>query len=262
MGEMTAIKWTDHTFNPWMGCTKVSPGCDNCYAEALGRRTGRVQWGDDAERVLTKPAYWRNPAKWNADAEAEGRRHRVFVASLADVYEDRPELVEPRGRLFDLMAETPWLDWQVLTKRPENVLHLTPTSWLPAWNGSWPANVWIGTTVEDQQRADERIPHLLRVPAPVLFLSCEPLLGRVDLDPAWLFVPILPVEVEPPRIGWIIVGGESGPGHRSIDLDHARMLVETARAAGTPVFFKQVGGQFPTSGGHLLDGEVIQEFPT
>lgn len=188
MGESTAIGWTDHTFQPWMGCTRVSPGCDHCYAEALGKRTGRVKWGDQADRVPMAEAYWRNPLKWNRQAETEGRRHRVFCASMADVFEDRAELHDERERLWELVTETPWLDWQLLTKRPQNVLDMVPLDWLygvEEWSGVWPDNVWIGTTVEDQAGAEERVPLLLRIPAAIRFLSCEPLIGPVTLDERW-----------------------------------------------------------------------------
>lgn len=279
MGEQTAIAWTDHTFNPWMGCSKVSPGCDHCYAEALGKRSGKVQWGDDAERVVTSDAYWKNPFKWNAVAEAHGVRHRVFCASLSDVFENRDELVEPRARLWNLIASTPSLDWQLLTKRPQNALDLTP------WTGPWPANIWIGTTVEDQERAEERIPHLLKIPAAVRFLSCEPLLGPVDLS-LWLNLewmdalrlPGAPLSFrgeggwgcemfatlagERPSIDWVIVGGESGPGYRWMDIEHARDLRDQCLAAEVPFFFKQWGGRFPHSHGHLLDDVAYREFPT
>jgi protein gp37 len=255
VGTTTAIKWTDHTFNPWMGCTKVSPGCDHCYAEALGKRTGRVQWGDDAERVVTSDAYWKNPLKWNRQAEAEGRRHRVFCASMADVFERRADVLDARGALFNLIDETPWLDWQLLTKRPENVRGMVPYDWT-CHDDCWPANAWIGTTVEDQQRADERIPHLLDIPARVRFLSCEPLLGEVRLS-RWLFDG--PERTD--AIHWVIVGGESGAGHRPLDLRHARILQRSCANASVPFFFKQVGGRTPTAGGDLLDGVAYKEFP-
>ncbi len=257
MGETTGIAWTNHTFNPWMGCAHVSPGCENCYAEALGKRTGRVEWGEEAARVVTSPGYWRNPEKWNRAALEAGRPALVFCASLADVFEDRPDLVEPRARLFELIATTPALEWQLLTKRPENVRRLVPIEWSVPWSATstlsglgWPANVWIGTTVEDQQRADERIPELLEIPASVRFLSLEPLLGPVDLSP-WL----------ERGIHWLIIGGESGPHHRPLELGYARDLVEQGHAAEIPVFFKQVGGRTPTAGGDEIDGRRVKEFP-
>lgn len=261
MGELTEIAWTDHTFNPWIGCSRVSPGCQNCYAEARDRRYGEGLWGKDAPRRVTSDHNWRQPVKWNEQAKAEGRRHRVFCASLADVFEDREDLAEPRARLFALIMRTPWLDWQLLTKRPENVARLTP--WAPHF---WPDNVWIGTTVEDQQRADERIPILLDIPARVRFLSCEPLIGPVNLT-AWIdrvevrngYKTIAVHYVS--QLNWIIVGGESGRTHRPLDLDHARRVRDHALLAEIPLFFKQVGGPTPKAGGHLLDGVAYQEFP-
>lgn len=250
MGTTTEIAWTDHTFNPWIGCTRVSPGCKNCYAEARDARYGEGLWGKDAPRRVTSDQNWRQPIKWNRAAEADRERRRVFCASLADVFEDRPDLLISRGRLFGLIAETPWLDWQLLTKRPENVRRLVPLPWVGI-PGAWPANVWIGTTVEDQTRADERIPHLLRIPAAVRFLSCEPLIGRVDIDGmTWR------------DIGWCIVGGESGPNYRALDIDHARNLRDQCNQYDVPLFFKQVGGVTPKAGGHLLDGIEHREFPT
>lgn len=186
MGEHTAISWTDHTFNPWTGCARVSPGCQNCYAEGWAKRSGLVEWGVNGTRRVTSDANWRKPLKWNRDAEAAGSPALVFCASLADVFEDRPELDEPRGHLFELIGHTPHLIWQLLTKRPQNVMRMVPYGDTAR---TWPANVWIGTTVEDQQRAHERIPHLLEVPAPVRFLSCEPLLNRVHID-GWLPFPV------------------------------------------------------------------------
>lgn len=245
MGETTAIAWTDHTFNPWVGCARVSPGCQHCYAEALAKRTGLVEWGQTAARRVTSDANWRKPLKWNRQAAADGRPHLVFCASMADVFEDRPELEDPRAQAFALMQRTPHLIWQVLTKRPENVLDKVPV----LWPENWPTNVWIGTTVEDQQRADERIPELVRIPAPVRFLSCEPLLGHVALP--WLAG----------GVHWVIAGGESGPGHRPLNVDHARSLRDQCATAGVPFFFKQHGGRTPTAGGDLLDGVRHKAFP-
>lgn len=175
MGAETKIEWCDHTFNPWIGCTKVSPGCANCYAAVntftrAQRAHGRELWGPDAARHVTSEAKWREPIRWDAAAKAAGIRRRVFCASMADVFEDRPDLAEPRARLAYVIGKTPNLDWLLLTKRPENIARLWITDVVPP-------NVWLGTTVEDQERADERIPHLLAVPAAVRFLSVEPLLS-------------------------------------------------------------------------------------
>lgn len=277
MGTTTAIGWTDHTFQPWRGCSHVSPGCENCYAEALGKRTG-VAWGDDADRVPMAEGYWRNPAKWNRAAAEAGRPALVFCASLADVFEDRPELVGHRDRLFETIEATSNLRWLLLTKRPQNVLGMVPSKWLETTRLEvgrgrhlehvpglklWPANAWIGTTVEDERRGFERIPSLLAIPAPVRFLSLEPLLEEVRLS-RWLFDPH---RADGRRRGvggpidWLIVGGESGPGHRPFDPKWARILRTEAEAAEVPFFFKQHGGRTPTAGGDLLDGVRYKAWP-
>ncbi len=226
MGENSAIGWTDHTFNPWQGCTRVSPACNNCYAEAWANRFGKDLWGKEAVRQIASDSSWRQPLRWAAKAEMDGVRRQVFCASLADVFENRSDLDEPRARLWELIADTQPLDWLLLTKRPENVASLIDK----AWNGNgWPTNVWLGCTVEDQRRADERIPIFTAIPARVRFLSCEPLLGPVDLGP-WLG-----------DLHWVIVGGESGRGARRLDPDAARRLVGSCDQAGVPVFMKQAG---------------------
>jgi protein gp37 len=252
VGESTAIAWTDHTFNPWWGCERVSPGCQHCYAETFAKRTGHDVWGKTAERRFFGDKHWAEPLKWNAAAEAAGAPALVFCSSMADVFEDRPELVAHRERLFDLIEATPHLIWQLLTKRPQNIHPMTQFRWFHGF----PFNVWVGTTVEDQQRAYERIPILAKVPATVRFLSMEPLLGSVDLD-EWLPDPGHGI---PTSFEWVIVGGESGPGHRPLNVDHARDVVAQCTWA-VPVFFKQHGGRTPTAGGDVLDGERIKEFP-
>lgn len=255
MGESSAIAWTDHTFNPWWGCERVSPGCQNCYAETFAKRVGHggskpVIWGKRAERRFLSDAHWREPIKWDRDAAAAGRPALVFCASMADVFEDRPELDEPRRRLFRLIDETPNLIWLLLTKRPQHVYGSVPLRW--TWEGGvdWPENVWVGTTVENAAMATERIPWLAEIPAPVRFLSMEPLLEAVHLNGAAL-----------EAVDWVIVGGESGPGHRPFDPAWARSLRAACSVYGVPFFFKQHGGATAKAGGHLLDGEVIQQFP-
>ena len=283
MGEATAIAWTDHTFNPWWGCVAIeAPGdepseCDNCYAETGARRygwadgggSGPLLWGPGTHRRTFGAGHWQEPRKWNRDAAAAGVRDLVFCGSYCDVFEARSDLDEHRARLWHTIEETPALVWQLLTKRPEQVRRKVPPGWLDAW----PANVWIGTSVGTQRSAGLRIPRLLEVPAPVRFLSCEPLLTSVDLSRWWprcnCLVPHLDgaTQHDPGcsifgrSIDWIIVGGESGPGHRPLDLDHARALVDQARRAAVPVFFKQVGGATSKAGGDLLDGERIHGFP-
>ena len=301
MGETTGIAWTDHTWNPWMGCQRVSPGCENCYAETLVTgRMGLPVWGPPktTARKRTSAENWKLPARWHRAALKAGARRRVFVASLADVFEDHPDVAPWRAEALAILAQCTALDVQLLTKRPENVRRMVPESWLE----HWPAHVWIGCTVEDQRRADERIPELLKVPAEVRFLSCEPLLG-----PVWLSVRATTrtccecgkkyiiggpeigaaCEATPPEsegcrgvvrtgVSWVIVGGESGPGARTFDLGWARSLVGQCREAGVPVFFKQLGDNpilspgpttWPTIAHHGADPSEwpadlrVQEFP-
>ncbi|AJG18781.1 phage Gp37/Gp68 family protein [Cupriavidus basilensis] len=199
MSESTKIEWTDATFNPWIGCTKVSPACDHCYAEvSTPARTLRVAWGAKENRHRTSPDNWKLPRRWNAQhAEffaANGRRRRVFCASLADVFDNA---VDPawRADLFKLIEATPNLDWLLLTKRIGNVAAMVPEAtdlidygegWQSIWGqGEWPVNVWLGATICNQEEADRDIPKLLAVPACVRFLSMEPLLGPVDIS-KWL----------------------------------------------------------------------------
>lgn len=269
MSAETGIAWTDATFNPWWGCQRVSPGCTNCYAETWAKRWG-VGWGPSVERRFFGDKHWNEPVRWNKAAEAAGVRKRVFCASMADVFEDRRDLDDQRVRLWRLIRATPRLDWQLLTKRPENLRRMLP------WTGEPWANVWLGTTCEDQQRADERIPHLLATPAAVRFLSVEPQLGAIDLlrvkglrgcgaakdgecGQAWCpqvrdgephrsgrHCPIddwgdVDESDEPPRIHWVIVGGESGPGARPFHVEWARSIVAQCKAAEVPVFVKQLG---------------------
>jgi protein gp37 len=282
----TKIEWTHqrnpdgtvmpgYTFNPWVGCQKVSAGCQHCYAETLmDTRFGKVQWGPAGTRVRTSDANWRKPLAWNRKAEREGRRYRVFCASLADVFEDREEVAPWRADLFKLIASTKSLDWLLLTKRPENIeKHLraitTPGGTLNAWGlleSGYFSNVWMGTSVENQEAADKRIPELLKVPAAVRFLSMEPLLGPVDLTRMegdlnltrdyrhfnaltgkgvkWLNATVAssgPYHPTSLGIQWVIVGGESGQQARVMHPEWARSLRDQCVAAGVPFFFKQWG---------------------
>lgn len=244
MGQNSAIEWTDHTFNPWIGCTKVSDGCKFCYAETLmDHRYSKVKWGPQGERVRTSPANWKKPLQWNKQAKAEGRRYRVFCASLADVFEDNEQVREWRWDLWDLIEMTPNLDWLLLTKRPENVIEFTKrwSSEMPKSLGFWPDNIWLGTSVENQATANARIPHLLRIPATVRFLSVEPMLGPVDLEdlafeaagPEWAGYN--------PLVDWVICGGESGPQARPMSVMWSGRLWQQCRDAGIPFFMKQLG---------------------
>lgn len=253
MAENSKIEWTHHTFNPWRGCTKISPGCTHCYAETMSHRNPKTLgvWGDKGARVIAAESYWKLPLKWNRDAAAQKKSHeracmecrseydmvepyerpRVFCASLADVFEDRPELVAPRVRLFHLINETKHLDWLLLTKRPENIKRFHGSADMPrSWPENMPPNVWLGTSVEDKRRAMTRISRLKDVGAKVRFLSIEPLLedlGEIDLT----------------GIGWVIIGGESGHGARECNLSWIRSIVEQCKTAGVPVFVKQLGAR-------------------
>ncbi len=261
MGTNSKIEWTDHTFNPWRGCTKVSAGCAHCYAETMSKRNPTVLgiWGKHGQRVVAAESYWRQPLKWSREAAQAGERRRVFCASLADVFEDSESMPEAswplvqaaRRRLFRLIGDTPALDWLLLTKRPQHIMTVLRDELNEA---SFPPNVWLGTSVENQAAADERIPHLLRAPAAVRFLSCEPLLGAVDLSrlivatPCWHCGNLdgeagrcyCGVTIEP-EIHWVIVGGESGAQARPMHQRWVRSLRDQCRDAGVAYFFKQHG---------------------
>ncbi len=240
MAENTGISWAHHTFNPWIGCTKVSPACKNCYAERdFDHRYGKAKWGPSGTRVVTSNENWKKPLRWNKEAAEKGVRYRVFCASLADVFEDwqgpmlsnsgypvrievrikgpsgklattedrEMTMQDKRERLFNLIDATPNLDWLLLTKRPENIHRMWPKVFCDhrvceaakGTNVYCPHdscdvddgvrlarrnNVWLGTSVENQEYANSRIPELLKCRdlSPVLWLSCEPLLGSVDLQ--------------------------------------------------------------------------------
>lgn len=285
MAENSAIEWTDHTFNPWIGCTKVSPGCDHCYAERdMASRLKVVQWGPHGARLRTKPANWAKPMTWNRRHDEffaqHGRRQRVFCASLADVFDNQ---VDPawRADLFELIERTPNLDWLLLTKRVGNVKDMVPLPWIskpfqhgpnPAniYPAGWPANVWLGASIVNQEEADRDIPKLLSVPARVRFLSMEPLLGPVDLTGEYLSsklgaypFPKLPREHRTKMVDlldWVIVGGESGPGARPMHPDWVRDLRDQCAAAGVPFLFKQWGEWVPR-GPESMGYPVIDDVP-
>ena len=261
MATQTAIEWTDHTFNPWIGCTPVSAECDNCYAWDLSKFRGWAKWGHGEPRHVTKT--WRDPRKWNRQAERAHVRQRVFCASLADVFDaEVPD--RERDKLWDLIRDTPWLDWQLLTKRPNLIKRMLPADLVGA------LNIWLGTTV-GHQATTWRIAKLLETEAVVHFLSIEPLLGPM---------PNLPLA----GIDWVILGGESGPAVCSTldELECRRLVYKTpdgwkpksdreiwAREirdqcvrAGVALFFKQWGGRTPTAGGRTLDGRTWDALPT
>ncbi|KAA0686610.1 DUF5131 family protein [Azospirillum brasilense] len=230
MAKNSKIEWTTHTFNPWWGCLKVSPACKHCYAESWAKRTGHDLWGVAATRRFFGDKHWAEPLKWNAEAIGAEVRPRVFCASMADVFEDRRDLDAARARLWTLIENTPNLDWLLLTKRPEMVNALAP------WNDNWPKNVWLGTTVENQRYAEERLPELAAIPASVRFISAEPLLGPLDLT-AWTA-----------SIDWVITGGESGPKARPSSPTWFRDLLNQCMAADISFHFKQWGDWAPGQG--------------
>lgn len=244
MAEQTGISWCHHTFNAWVGCTKVSPGCKFCYAETMNKffKWNRAGWGPGAPRKRTSDALWRQPLAWNLKAAKAGERRRVFVNSLSDVCDDHPSIQRQwRDDLISLVRRCESLDFLFLTKRPENlVLFYEP---LP--------NLWAGTTVENQNHV-WRISELETFGAPVHFLSCEPLLGPVNLD-------ILGSSAD-----WVIVGGESGPNARPFDSRWAEQIRQECAYAGVKFYFKQHGGNRKIDGvygGDLLDGVRYHELP-
>lgn len=220
MAENSKIEWTDHTFNPVIGCQSVSPGCDHCYAEAMVNRYGWTEWGPHGVRKRTSTAYWRKPLQWAR--AAAGTRPRVFCASLADVFDNRWNPTD-RTDLFALIRQTPELDWLLLTKRPQNIRKMLPDDW-----GNGYPNVWLGTTCEDQLRYDLRWPVLRDVPASVRFISYEPAIGSLRLHEKGL------------HPDWLICGGESGPGARFMEPDWARAIMADCLHAGVNFFMKQM----------------------
>lgn len=247
MGKNSSIGWADNTFNPWWGCTKVSRACDGCYAEAFAKRTGFKVWGPKAERRFFGEKHWHEPRVWNARAALAGEQEKVFCASMADVFEDRGDVAIERERLFHLIEQTPYLIWQLLTKRPENMIAMAPQR----WRAEWPANIWAGTTTENQDTFDERWEHLRQVPAAIRFVSIEPMIGAVDV-----------------RLGGAgelhqaIFGGESGPGHETLDIGALERSVSAARDRGCAIFVKQDSGPYPRRQGRIPDDLwSLKQFP-
>ena len=275
MAENTKIEWCHHSWSPWEGCTKVSAGCANCYAETRDKQYHNGKhWGPNGTRKMMSEAYWKQPEKWNRIAQKTKTRLRIFP-SLCDPFEDRPELIEPRRRLFGLINETPDLDWLLLTKRPENVERMFDDVCRHfGWDEDLSVmNVWLGTSVENQKEADQRIPKLLKTSAYVRFLSCEPLLDGVDLSP-WLprFVSGCSFSLNiAPFLDWVIVGGESGSDARPMHPDWLRSIRDQCKTANIPIFVKQMGSEYAHShhfrdpkGGDLLEWAAefrFREFP-
>lgn len=281
MSKITNIAWCDHTFNPAWGCSKVSPGCANCYADTFSTRYGHDVWGfekDGSRKSLRTfgDKHWDEPLKWDREARVAGVRRRVFCASMADVFEDHPQWPELRARLFRLILATPHLDWLLLTKRPENLERFLP----PLWGDTGYPNAWLGTSVENQEYANRRIPELLKVPAAVHFLSLEPLLGPVHLGNIPIESGENGLEVinaltgavrllktgqrifTTNHVGWVIVGGESGPGAREMGQHWAEYVQNQCAQAGTPYFFKQTGSVLARAYGFVHPkGEDPAEWP-
>lgn len=243
MADTTAISWTDRTHNPWWGCSSTAgAGCQNCYAATLDRRTGGAYFGIGTVPRLTKEQNRNKPFRWNRDAEAEGKRTKVFCGSMMDFF-DKNAPASARDAQWEQIKATPWLDWQLLTKRPSNILRMLPADW-----GDGYENVWLGATVENRRNGLRRLEQLRDIPAHVRFLSAEPLLenlGEIDLF----------------GIHWVIVGGESGSGYRAMEKAWADRVIAQCREQGVSVFFKQWGGTAPDAGGCRIDGVEIKEWP-
>jgi len=246
MGDHTAISWAHHTMNPWVGCMKVSDGCKHCYAEEMVTRLMKKPhlWGPAAthRRERTSVANWQRAVRWNAEAERRGVARRVFAASLADVFEDHPDCNAARPDFWDLVRRTPYLQWQILTKRPEHIREMLPNDW---GTHGW-ANVWLGTSIESMDVAS-RADHLCEVPAVVRFVSYEPALGPLD-------------DLDLGGIDWVICGGESGPKYRAMSLDWAHTMRRKCAEAGVAFFFKQSSAP-RTEMGIMLDGEIVRAYP-
>ena len=270
MGAITKIAWCDSTWNPIRGCTRISPGCDHCYAEAMSHRNPAAlgEWGAEGRRSVGVESYWNQALRWEREAADAGVIRRVFVPSLGDFFEGehqdgrelrlgpRPDYLPLLARYRAIAARTPHLRYLNLTKRPWNML-------IYAREYGWPSNWWAGCTVEDQERADTRIPFLVDVPAPVLFLSMEPLLERVNLRAvgtggvrldalSGCFYRVTVGERQCRAVDWLIVGGESGPGARPFGVEWARELVGEAKYSGVACFVKQLGADPRISGGRRM----------
>lgn len=253
----TNIEWCDYSFNPWWGCAEVSPGCKFCYARSLAARLlphHPTLWDPNGERRFFGEEHWSGPLRWERRAVKEGRRFRVFCASMADVFDNHADLPPVREMLWDLIGKTPHLDWLLLTKRIGNAKAMLPADW-----GTGYANVWLGSSIVNQPEADRDVIKLLNTPARIHFLSCEPLLDAIRLTD----LPIPPDALlptygtshgfrfnalqrdddrmfQPPAFpDWVICGGESGHHARPMQLEWARSLGRQCAEAGVAFFMKQ-----------------------
>lgn len=276
MADKTKIAWTDRTFNPWLGCTRVSPGCVHCYAETLTKRFGNAEWGPQAARVKTSESYWKKPLKWNKESWIEclscnwrgamkgtiiapyspacptcgsvmtvRTKQRVFCASLADVFEDNRQVANWRGELFRLIEQTPNIDWLLLTKRPERMFSLGTDAVgeiFDLWLDRNP-NVWLGATVESQEYFEKRVAALLSCGSAVHFISVEPMIGPVRLK-----------QIKMKNVDWVICGGESGPGCRPMQADWVYDLKRDCQMGRVKFFMKQLGG-------HPNKRDQMEDFP-
>lgn len=280
MGK-TKIQWTSskdgspgYSFNPWWGCTKVSPGCANCYAERESKRFGHDVWGAGKPRRTFGDKHWAEPLAWDIEAAKSGVRKRVFCGSMCDwCDEEAPVGVVPR--LFDLIERTPNLDWLLLTKRPERINQVVPPKYY--YESNFPRNIWLGTTTENQAMFDARWPVLqgeaYNLKAALTFLSIEPMLGPVDISEALEEVNVGDEEhdhwLKP--VDWVIVGGESGTHARIMHPAWARSVRDQCVRADIPYFFKQWGEYIPASyygalwpagaawGVYGLDGKLVDQ---
>jgi protein gp37 len=244
---VSAISWTDHSFTPWFGCSKVSPACDHCYAEAWTLRFRKAGWGPYATRNPAAESAWQKPTAWNRRAGRAGQPVFVFASVNSDIFDNKAP-VETRDRLWRSIRETPALVWLVLTKRPQNFRRMLP----PDWGEGYP-NVWLGVTAENQRETDRRLPLLCRTPAVRRFVSAEPLLEHVDLSP-WLG-----------PVSWLICGCESAsgkrPGQRPTDLAWVRSLRDQCQAAGVSLWLKQLVQNGKLVETPELDGRAWTERP-
>lgn len=245
MATNTNISWVDSTFNPWWGCSKVSPACDNCYAETLDLKTGGNHWGEGTKPRIMSPQNWNNPIRWQRDAEAffkeHNRNRRVFCGSMCD-WADKNAPEGQRDRLWSVINKTSDLDWLLLTKRAPNIKKYLAQDWCEGYE-----NVWLGVSVEDIKHGKPRIDTLRDIPAKIRFLSVEPLLedlGTLDLE----------------GIHWVIVGGETGTGHRKMELEWVYSIEEQCKQQGVTFFFKQTGDAIDNNAQHL-NGRTIHFWP-
>jgi len=245
MGENSKIEWTDHTFNAWIGCTKVGPPCDYCYAEGMAKRYGWVTWGPHGERKRTSEGYWRQPLRWAKEARVNGTRPRVFCCSLAD-WLDNHAPQQWRIDLADLIERTPELDWLLLTKRIQNYQRLAP--WTVA-----PHNVWLGITCGDQGEYERDWPKLAAIGARVRFVSYEPALGPLRIQ-CMALVLDRPLAMFP---DWIICGGESGSKARYMEPGWAASVRDQCKLVGVSFFMKQMTKKAP-----IPPDLLVREFPT